>query len=301
MEMLCIMSESQPRGYLLVADNAPTDAQLAVLVGAPTDHLADLIAELERAGVFSRTRKGAIYSRRMTDDEKRASKARSVGKSGGNPALLTSGKQTAISPQDNPQDKGRDKPTVKPHDARDPDTRSQKEKNLTTTPVPDDSARDRATGGGGQDRSGEETRAQALADRVQDILGVDVQTDQRWWNATQAVARMLLAGATEAEVIAAANEAKRSTAGKKSPGPGYVEKIAARLVAERPTAPTAPADGGHPSGPLLTEERPYLRLWKASKAHRADITARANAGDDDALDRWATSELEQLRTREIAS
>lgn len=120
MEMLCLMAEATPRGHLLVNGNAPTDAQLAVLAGAPSDQIADLLAELESAGVFSRTRAGVIYSRRITRDEKRAAHARKIGKSGGNPSLLSGGKKDDNPPQVNPRVNGGDNTHI-------PEARSQKE------------------------------------------------------------------------------------------------------------------------------------------------------------------------------
>ena len=87
MEMLTLMHEAQPYGHLLISGNAPTDAQLGVLVGAPPAQIPDLLRELETAGVFSRTRAGVIYSRRMTRDEKRAQTAKKNGEKGGNPTL----------------------------------------------------------------------------------------------------------------------------------------------------------------------------------------------------------------------
>src|SRR5579884_1485638 len=113
-EMLALMHEAEPYGHLTVHGRAPTDAQLAVLTGAPSDQISALLGELESAGVFSRTQKGVIYSRRMTRDAKRSQIARQNGKNGGNPSLS---KQTEISAQDNrqdiPMDKGEDN-TQKP-------------------------------------------------------------------------------------------------------------------------------------------------------------------------------------------
>lgn len=106
-EMLALMHEAEPYGHLVVSGNAPTDAQLGVLVGAPSTQVPELLGELERAGVFSRTRKGTIYSRRMLRDEKRVLTAQKNGKTGGNPKLS---KQTTNSPLDNPPLKAPDKP-----------------------------------------------------------------------------------------------------------------------------------------------------------------------------------------------
>jgi hypothetical protein len=107
MEMLAIMHEATPRGFLLVSGKAPTDAQLAVLAGAPLEQVTEAIGELEATGVFSRTREGVIYSRRMTRDAKKAATARKNGKNGGNPRLR---KETGNPPLDNPSVKGGVKP-----------------------------------------------------------------------------------------------------------------------------------------------------------------------------------------------
>jgi len=123
-EMLGLMHEADPRGHLLIKSMAPTDAQLAVLVGTTPDQIPDLIGELESAAVFSRTQKGVIYSRRMTKDEKKSRTARKNGKNGGNPTLRN---KTTNSVLDNQQDKGQDK-TQRP-EARGhiPESRNQKE------------------------------------------------------------------------------------------------------------------------------------------------------------------------------
>lgn len=86
-EMISIMHEATPYGHLLVSGLAPTDTQLAVLVGASSDQIPALCGELEAAGVFSRTREGVIYSRRMTRVAKKSAIARKNGKNGGNPTL----------------------------------------------------------------------------------------------------------------------------------------------------------------------------------------------------------------------
>lgn len=97
-ELISIMHEATPYGHLLVSGLAPTDTQLAVLVGASSDQIPALCGELETAGVFSRTREGVIYSRRMTRVAKKSAIARKNGKNGGNPTLR---KQRENPPSDN--------------------------------------------------------------------------------------------------------------------------------------------------------------------------------------------------------
>lgn len=120
-EMICLMHEATPYGHLLVAGRSPTDAQLAVLVGAPPDDIAALLGELESAGVFSRTREGVIYSRKLTRMAKKAATARNNGRKGGNPSL---GKQRHNLASDKGIDKGGDKTQI-------PEARSQIEKEKT--------------------------------------------------------------------------------------------------------------------------------------------------------------------------
>lgn len=106
-DLICLMHEATPYGHLLVNGRCPTDAQVAVLVGAPPDQIAAMLGELEAAGVFSRTRDGTIYSRKLTRMAKKAAAARNNGRKGGNPTLR---KDEDNPPSDNPSDKGRDKP-----------------------------------------------------------------------------------------------------------------------------------------------------------------------------------------------
>ncbi|WP_343712858.1 hypothetical protein [Inquilinus sp.] len=82
MEMLAIMHRADPYGHLLVNGKKPSDEQLAALARAPVDQVRALTQELEQAGVFSRTRNGTIYSRRMTTDEKRRKDGETAARTG---------------------------------------------------------------------------------------------------------------------------------------------------------------------------------------------------------------------------
>lgn len=86
-DMLCYMSENEPRGYLKINGRAVTNEQLARMVGCDTSVVSDLLKDLRDARVFSVTRHGIIYCRRMVADEKKRNKCREYGKLGGNPAL----------------------------------------------------------------------------------------------------------------------------------------------------------------------------------------------------------------------
>jgi hypothetical protein len=127
-ELICLMHEAVPYGHLIVSGRAPTDADLAVLVGMPSDQLSDLIAELEAHDVFSRTKPGTIFSRRMVRDARNMVHARKNGKLGGNPSLTTPRKKRRKSPGVNP-------PLKPPDKAQMPDARCQ-------TPDPPESGPD---------------------------------------------------------------------------------------------------------------------------------------------------------------
>lgn len=106
-EMICLMHEATPYGHLLIHGQSPNEAQLASLTGIHIAELPGLVAELERLGVFSKTREGVIYSRKLVRMASKAAVARKNGKKGGNPTL---GKHEENKPSDNLKDNGDDKP-----------------------------------------------------------------------------------------------------------------------------------------------------------------------------------------------
>ncbi len=95
MRMLSIAARSD--GYVSVDGRPCSDADLSSITGKPVAEVEELRSELEEKGVFSRDRKGAIYSRRMVRDKKRRTINQKNGKRGGNPTLR---KQTTNSPLD---------------------------------------------------------------------------------------------------------------------------------------------------------------------------------------------------------
>lgn len=76
MRCLCIAAKADPKGYVTVAGRPLTPADLAVLVGASEREVETLLSELAANGVFSRDRKGRIYSRRMLRDVKKSQEGR---------------------------------------------------------------------------------------------------------------------------------------------------------------------------------------------------------------------------------
>lgn len=109
LSMLRQMHRAEPYGLLLVNGRAPSTEEIAVMCGRQNETVNDVaafLAELEVAGVFSRTQDGVIYSRRMVADYSEFLKAQEDGKRGGNPALV--GERPAPSTQE-AADRAKDK------------------------------------------------------------------------------------------------------------------------------------------------------------------------------------------------
>ena len=103
-ECLCIMHNNG--GYLQVGNQPVTERNLSIKVGVEVEQITELLSELENLGVFSRTRKGVIFSRRMLSDLQKSQKSRKNGQKGGNPSLCDKRKnQTWDNPEDKPPDK----------------------------------------------------------------------------------------------------------------------------------------------------------------------------------------------------
>lgn len=109
-EMLWIMHQGQPRGYLALAAGPVDAAKLAKLVRVPTEVVERCIVELEANKVFSRDDSGIIYNRRMVRDSKERDTFVEYGKRGGNPALKAgdkawdkAGDKAWVNPPLNPQ------------------------------------------------------------------------------------------------------------------------------------------------------------------------------------------------------
>lgn len=76
MDLLCIAAQHDPIGYLAVRGEALSISDIARMTGIVETDASTLVGELERNGVFSRDRKGTIYSRRMIRDAKRSAEGR---------------------------------------------------------------------------------------------------------------------------------------------------------------------------------------------------------------------------------
>lgn len=82
MRMLCVCARHEPKGYLAINGHPLAVDAIARLAGVAETEAENLLAELDRNGVFSRNRSGCIYSRRMVRDEKRSQEGRKHKKRG---------------------------------------------------------------------------------------------------------------------------------------------------------------------------------------------------------------------------
>jgi hypothetical protein len=85
MRLLCIAVKEG--GYVLIGGKSPTAEKLARIVRSTPEEVQSWLEELEAEGVFSRTGRGEIYSRRMVREAKLARRNRENGSKGGNPKL----------------------------------------------------------------------------------------------------------------------------------------------------------------------------------------------------------------------
>ena len=106
-DMLCIMHDGNPYGYLRTGDKDIEPAELSRMTGLLLKSLKGWLNELETSDVFTRTSAGTIYSRRMVrDEEKRALGAQHGYKSLENPRVprprVSPPSPPTLSPQDIP-------------------------------------------------------------------------------------------------------------------------------------------------------------------------------------------------------
>lgn len=126
MELLCLMHEASPRGWLLINGRSVSDRQIASLAGSSIDEVAACLKELEEAGVFSRDGNGDIYSRRMHRDEEKAALDKANGATGGNPALKGGDNPPGNKPDKAQIPESRDQDTSLRSVAREPKTARRK-------------------------------------------------------------------------------------------------------------------------------------------------------------------------------
>jgi len=90
-EIICLLFESEQRGFLLISGDHNFIQKLARLTGTSVKQCSRLLNELETNKVFSRDDNNIIYCRRMVRDEHKRKLCVEAGKRGGNPALTLKG------------------------------------------------------------------------------------------------------------------------------------------------------------------------------------------------------------------
>ena len=102
-EMLCMMHESEQRGVLLLNGLPMPEEALANALGLDNQNLTITLTKLLTYGVARRRGEdGAIFNKRMVDDEKLCKIRREAGKKGGNPALLNQNPTTKVNQNPTP-------------------------------------------------------------------------------------------------------------------------------------------------------------------------------------------------------
>lgn len=243
MECLCIMHEAKPYGHLLLNGNPVGDDTLARMAGISVDEAQSLMAELRQAGVFSLTREGVVFSRRMTKDFGKAQKGAKWAKKRWSQVAENSAKSGG--PNGSPNG---------PPSTQKPEARDQRESSTATSeqeaprePVPIASAARRWT------RS-EIDRIEAACREAASIDGLSP-----CWLECSAIIGLIEAGYDLEADILPSIRAQTQRLGKPAGSPKYyvagIREAAAgrkRLAGERKPG----------AGPDDDEWRKRLRLWR---------------------------------------
>ena len=120
-EIMCIAHECEPYGHLTVNGKPMSAAQLARLVGITPKEAERFLAELDEAGVTSRSEEGALFSRRMVRDEASREARADIGRANGAKGAAFGklgaehGKKGGRPKGDNPPTEPGKKPPQNPH------------------------------------------------------------------------------------------------------------------------------------------------------------------------------------------
>ena len=102
-DLICLMEEAEPRGYVLINGRQPSDRELASLCADPCPQSARKVLaslhELVSKGVLSRSDDGAIFSRRIVKKAKESEQNKQNGIRGGNPALKVPVNPSPVEPE----------------------------------------------------------------------------------------------------------------------------------------------------------------------------------------------------------
>lgn len=106
LRMMIVMHDCMPYGHLAQKGAAMSPEKAAQRCGCTLDEYSSNLAELDDAGIPSRTATGCIYSRRMVRDHAIRLTNRANGRKGGNPKLLDDSLippvKPSVKPPDNP-------------------------------------------------------------------------------------------------------------------------------------------------------------------------------------------------------
>lgn len=144
MDMLCIAHECEPYGHLTVNGKAMSAAQIGRHTGLTERECQRLIAELDDAGVSSRTEDGTIYSRRMVRDEDLRQRRAEGGKAGSEHGAK--GAEHGHKGGRPPKERGDKKPPLEPPPSSSSSPSGYSEANAsgaTAPPAPPPSPKDR--------------------------------------------------------------------------------------------------------------------------------------------------------------
>jgi hypothetical protein len=83
MDLLAVAWDADPVGFVAIGATPIPDEKIHLISAGPPEEVSRLLSELETAGVFSRDRRGCIYSRRMQRDARMSRDAQKTGKIGG--------------------------------------------------------------------------------------------------------------------------------------------------------------------------------------------------------------------------
>ncbi len=114
-DMLCIMHESEERGVLMLAGRPMPEAAMASILNLDKQILSNTLTTLLTYGVARRRQEdGAIFSKRMVQDEKLIQIRRDAGKRGGNPVLLKQNPTTPVKQNPTPSSSSSSSKFIKP-------------------------------------------------------------------------------------------------------------------------------------------------------------------------------------------
>jgi DnaT DNA-binding domain len=82
-DLMCVAHECEPYGHLMLNGKPMTPAQIAGQIGVPAAQVKKLLDELVDNGVARRTEQGAIFSKRMVDDERLREQRAETGRANG--------------------------------------------------------------------------------------------------------------------------------------------------------------------------------------------------------------------------